>query len=67
MNPAALGFFQVFEQYDAFIYASYRLSGKPQLIIQERSTGKRLAPITCDTELRIEDHDPWDSGGVIFA
>jgi hypothetical protein len=61
-DPAALGFFQVFEQYDAFIYASYRLSGKPQLIIQERLTGKRLAPSTCDTELRIEDHDPWDSG-----
>ena len=65
-DPAALGFFQVFEQYDAFIYASYRLSGKPQLIIQERLTGKRLAPSTCDTELRIEDHDPWDSGELFL-
>jgi hypothetical protein len=65
-DPAALGFFQVIERYDAVIYASYRLSGKPQLLIQERSTGKRLAPSTCDIELRIEDHDPWDSGQLFL-
>ena len=65
-DPAALGLFQVIERYDAFIYASYHLSGKPQLLIQERLTGKRLAPSTCNTDPRIENENSWGSRELVL-
>jgi len=65
-DPAALGLFRIIKRYSAFIYASYYLSGKPQLLIQECSTGKRLAPIACDAEFKIEKVDPWESGELVL-
>jgi hypothetical protein len=59
-DPAALGLFRLLKRYDAFIYASYCLSSKPQLLIQECSTGKRLAGITCDIEINIAKSDRQD-------
>ncbi|KAH0564926.1 hypothetical protein GP486_001681 [Trichoglossum hirsutum] len=65
-DPAALGLFRIIKRYGAFIYASHYLSGKPQLLIQECSTGKRLAPITCDAEVEIEKVDRWKSGELVL-
>jgi len=53
----ALGLFRVIKRCGAFVYASYYLSGKPQLLIQECSTGKRLAPITYDVKVRVGKND----------
>lgn len=61
-DPEVLGLFRVIKRYGAFIYASHDLSGKPRLLIQECSTGRRLAPSTCDAVIRFEGQVSWDPG-----
>jgi hypothetical protein len=61
---SALGLFQIIKRYGAFIYSSHYLLDRPQLFLQECSTGKRLAPITCETDFTIEVVRARSSGDV---
>jgi hypothetical protein len=67
-DPGALGFFHYSSRFDAFIYANYFVSEKHELLIQERPTGRMLAPMVCHAAAPFISNyksGRWYDGGLV--